>query len=171
VTVETTPEFRRMLTNSEHIMAEKMKKIQKAEVEKYQKECKKKIIGFKDKIKELEQKAKQNMEEAKVKSEEIEIMQKELEEIKKQNEELYEENKAMIKEKEAELKSRSICIFLAEEIKKSKKHYSKRFKEIYKDKIGSSISLDNDVRQLKSFIILFLIIKKFKSVCVTISFT
>jgi septal ring factor EnvC (AmiA/AmiB activator) len=101
VPIETTPEFRKTLTEAKQLITDKLVAKQQKEMDRFKIECKKEITEeVRQKVQLLEDKVMVTEQEVKTKQEEIEKMAEEMKKMERDNEELLEENKQMMKEKE-----------------------------------------------------------------------
>jgi flagellar motility protein MotE (MotC chaperone) len=97
VPIETTPEFRKTLTEAKQLITDKLVAKQQEEMGTFRTECKKEITE------EIRQNEQLLEDQVLATDQEVKTMQEEIKEMKKMernNEELFEENKQMMKEKE-----------------------------------------------------------------------
>jgi TolA-binding protein len=150
VPIETTPEFRKTLTEAKQLITDKLVEKQQKEMDTFRTECKKEVTEeVRQKVQLLEDKVMATEQEVKNKQEEIEKMAEEMKKMERDNEELLEENKQMIKEKEdreEKLRGKISLNYQADqELMKSLGYRLEKCKEIYESAMGSSASFDKDV--------------------------
>jgi TolA-binding protein len=155
VPIETTPEFRKTLTEAKQLITDKLIEKQQKEMDTFKKECKKEMtIEVEQKMRLLEDKIIATEQEVKNKQEEIEKMTEEIKKMQRDNEELLEENKQMMEEKEdreEKLRGKISLNYQADpELKKSLGYRLEKCKEIYESAMGSSASFGKDVSLLCS---------------------
>jgi predicted nuclease with TOPRIM domain len=101
VPIETTPEFRKTLTEAKQLITDKLVEKQQKDMGIFRIECKKEITEeVRQKMQLLEDKVMATEQEVKTKQEEIEKITEEMKKLEQNKDELLEENKQMIKEKE-----------------------------------------------------------------------
>jgi TolA-binding protein len=143
VSIETTSEFRKTLTEAKQLITDNLVEKQQKDMGTFRIECKKEITEeVRQKMQLLENKVMATEQEVRNKQEEMKKMERD-------NEELLEENKQMIKEKEdREKKLRgkiSLNYRADQELIKSSGYRLEKCKEIYESAMGASASFDKDV--------------------------